>query len=179
MNNLFKKLLDEVIAESAGSGLKFADSRRYDPYKAFMFEVEISGNMTFARAGFQKVSGLKMTTDAIEYREGGDPTTVTKTPGLTKFEPITLERGMSDDMDMWSWACKIFSMDGGTVPDTNARANVTIKLKDRAGAIAKKWEIPEAWVSEYNTGDLDAQGNNVLIEKITLQHQGFRQVSVS
>ena len=67
-----------------------------------------------------------------------------------------------------------YSLTRSTVPDTNARANVTIKLKDRAGAIAKKWEIPEAWVSEYNTGDLDAQGNNVLIEKITLQHQGFR-----
>ena len=176
MKELLKQLLREVSAEARGSGLKFSDSRRYDPYKSFMFEVEISGNMVFARAGFQKVGGLKMTTDSVDYREGGDPTTVTKTPGLTKFDPITLERGMSEDLDMWEWACKIFSEDGTTVADTEARANVTIKLKDRAGAVVKTWIIPDAWVSEYNTGDFDAMGNNVMIEKITIQHQGFRLV---
>lgn len=176
MNKLLEKLLKEVCAVEAGSGLKFSDSRRFDPYKSFRFEVTISGNMTFMRAGFQKVSGLKMTTDVIEYREGGDAPTMTKTPGLTKFDPITLERGMSEDTDMWDFASKTFGEHA--VNDTDARANIIIKLKDRTGNVVKAWEVPNAWVSEYNTGDFDAQGNHVMIEKITIQHQGFRPIAV-
>lgn len=175
---LLEKLVKEYLAESRGSGLTFADSRRYDPYKSFKFEVTISGNMTFARAGFQKVSGLKMETDVVEYREGGDINSITKTPGLTKFDPITLERGMSDDLDMWDWASKLFSMDGAVKPDAECRALLTITLKDRQGTPVKKWEVPECWVSSYETGEFDAMGNNIMIEKITVQHQGFRLIPV-
>lgn len=168
------KLLREALA--SGSGLRFADTERYDPYKSFRFEVEISGNMVFAKAGFQKVSGLKMNTDVIEYREGGDNITVTKTPGLVKFDPITLERGMSEDTDMWDWASKIFHMDE-TSHTQKFRANVKIKLKDcRTGDVVKIWEIPNAWISRYETGEFDATSSNVMIETMELQHEGFKKI---
>lgn len=169
-----KVLRTALCATVHGSGQSFADAGRYDPYKAFRFEVEIAGNMVFAKAGFQKVTGLKMDTEVIEYREGGDSLTVSKTPGLTTFEPITLERGMSTDTDMWDWASKIFDYhDVDQVNSPQFRANVTIKLRDRNGDIAKIWEVPNAWVSSYETGDFDAQGNNVMIERITVQHEGW------
>lgn len=170
------KILREALASGFGSGLKFANTERHDPYKSFRFEVEISGHMVFAKAGFQKVSGLKMETDVIEYREGGDNLTVSKSPGLTKFDPITLERGMSEDTDMWDWASKIFSIDETSHEQVKYRANVKIKLKGRNGAVVKAWEIPNAWISRYETGEFDAMGNNVMIETIELQHEGFKKI---
>jgi phage tail-like protein len=170
------KLIREALASSFGSGLKFANTERHDPYKSFRFEVEISGNMVFAKAGFQKVSGLKMNTDVVEYREGGDNLTVSKSPGLTKFDPITLERGMSEDTDMWDWASKIFHIDETSHSQVKYRANVKIKLKGRNGAVVKAWEIPNAWISKYETGEFDAMGNNVMLETIELQHEGFKKV---
>jgi phage tail-like protein len=167
--------LRKAYANQFGSGQTFADTQRHDPYKAFRFLVEISGNMVFAKAGFQKASGLKMSTEAIEYREGGDSLTVSKTPGLTTFEPITLERGMSEDVDMWEWASKIFSMDEYN-QSNNFRANVKIKLLDREGNVVKTWEVPNCWVSRYETSDFDAQSNNVMIETLELQHEGFKLV---
>lgn len=172
-------ILDRVLrkafgASVHGSGQSFANAERYDPYKAFRFKVELAGNHTFSKAGFQKASGLKMDTDVIEYREGGDSLTVSKTPGLTKFEPIVLERGMSDDPDMWSWASSLF--DFNSVDQSNSpkfRANMKISLMDREGNIVKVWEVPNCWVSSYETGEFDAMGNNVFIEKITVQHEGF------
>lgn len=163
-------------ANTFGSGLTFADTERHDPYKSFRFEVEISGRMVFAKAGFQKVSGLKMETEVVEYREGGDNLTVSKSPGLTKFDPITLERGMSEDMDMWNWASKVFSTSNDDHEMVKYRANVKIKLKGRNGSVVRAWEIPNAWVSRYETGELDAMGNNVMLETIELQHEGFRKV---
>jgi|SRR3712207_186297 len=174
--HILRKMFDIAYADGVthGSGQTFTATGRYDPYKAFRYLVEITGNKNFAKAGFQKVTGLKMTTDVIEYREGGDPLTVSKTPGLTKFDPITMERGMSEDLDMWDWATKLF--DFQIVNQSNSpiyRSNVTIKLLDRNGDIVKVWQVPNAWVSEYSTGDFDAKGNNVMIEKIVLQHEGF------
>lgn len=170
------KLIREALARSLGSGLKFANTERYDPYKSFRFEVEISGHMVFARAGFQKVSGLKMNTEVIEYREGGDNLTVSKSPGLTKFEPITLQRGMSEDTDMWDWASKIFHIDETAHEQTKYRANVKIKLKGRDGRVVRAWEVPNAWISKYETGEFDAMGNNIMIETIELQHEGWRKI---
>lgn len=170
------KILREALASGLGSGQKFADTQRHDPYKSFRFTVEISGHMVFAKAGFQKVSGLQMSTEVVEYREGGDNLTVSKSPGLTKFEPITLERGMSEDNDMWNWASKLFDMDRTEHDTVKYKANVKIKLKDRNGVVVKAWEIPNAWISRYETGEFDAMGNNVMLETIELQHEGFKRV---
>lgn len=168
--NLFRKVF-------AVSGQTFANTSRFDPYKSFRFLVEITGNTVFAKAGFQKVSGLKASTDVTEYREGGDNLTVTKLPGLTKFEPITLERGMSEDRDMWNWAMKVFEVGGnGVVESPLYRANVAIKLLDRDGKIVRHWNVPNAWVSNYETGDLDAMSEGVMIERITIQHEGWSQI---
>jgi phage tail-like protein len=172
-------ILDKLLREAqASSGLTFADTGRNDPYKSFKFEVTISGNMVFAKAGFQKVSGLKMETDVVEYREGGDNNTVSKTPGLTKFDPITLERGQSEDVDMWNWASKLFSLDGDKNADLDPkfRANMQISLKDRNGTIVRTWTVPNCWVSTYETGEFDAMGNNVMIERIIVQHEGFKKI---
>lgn len=169
--NILRKLLKEA---EAVSGLRFADTSRNDPYKSYKFLVEISGNTVFTKAGFQKVSGLKFDTEIVEYREGGDTNTVSKSPGLTKYDPITLERGMSEDGDMWNWAMKVFkagNKNGGSYK--NIRANVLIKLQDRDGEVVKTWRVPNCWVSNYETGEFDAMGNDIMIERITLQHEGF------
>jgi phage tail-like protein len=70
--------------------------QRFDPYKEFKFRVKWDGHYV---AGISKVSALKRTTEVIEHREGGNPNTSRKSPGLTKFEPITLERGVTHDLE--------------------------------------------------------------------------------
>jgi phage tail-like protein len=60
-------------------------------------------------AGVSKVSALKRTTDVVEHREGGDPSTVRKSPGQTKFEAVTLERGVTHDPDFEQWAGKVWN----------------------------------------------------------------------
>lgn len=178
MKNILEKVLREAQAMAYhGSGVKFADTTRFDPYKSFKFDVIISGDTVFARAGFSKVSGLKMESEVIEYREGGDANTVQKSPGLVKYEPLTFERGMSEDNDMYEWANKMheFAL-GDTIATNKYRANIKINLKDTTGTIVKSWEVKNCWVSAYETGELDAQGNNVMIETMTVQHTGFSKV---
>jgi len=69
---------------------------RHDPYKEFKFRVKWDGRIV---AGISKVSGLKRTTEVVSHREGGDPSTSRQSPGRTKFDAITLERGLTEDSD--------------------------------------------------------------------------------
>jgi T4-like virus tail tube protein gp19 len=67
---------------------------RHDPYKQFKFRVTWDGRVV---AGVAKVSALRRTTEVIEHREGGDPSTSRKSPGRTQFQPVVLARGLTHD----------------------------------------------------------------------------------
>jgi len=140
-----------------------------EPYRNFKFLVEIAG---FTSAGFNKVSGLKMTTDVIEYREGGENTTVRKLPGQTKFEPITLERGATQSLEMWDWACQVHKTAGGGSTSIT-RKDITIKLIGKSNKILRSWIVYRTWASEWELGELDAKGNDVVIERVVLQNEGI------
>jgi phage tail-like protein len=77
------------------------NAQRFDPYKNFKFRVKWDGRYV---AGISKVGALKRTTEVVEHREGGDPSTSRKSPGRNKFEAITLERGITHDTDFDAWA---------------------------------------------------------------------------
>src|SRR6202045_5458954 len=86
------------------------NAQRFDPYKNFKFRVKWDGQYV---AGVSKVSSLKRTTEVVEHREGGDPSTGRKSPGRTKFEAITLERGVTHDPAFEQWANKVLTLGAG------------------------------------------------------------------
>lgn len=145
-----------------------------DPYRNFKFEVEIAG---FTRAGFNKIGGLKRTTEVIEYREGGENETPHKLPGQTSFDNVTLERGISFDSDFIEWANSIFNVDqaDGAQGDDDFRRTVTIYLKNKAGQRVVKWTVFRAWPLDDGNEDLDASANDVLKDMITLANEGIKK----
>src|SRR5438093_10807309 len=97
--------------------------KRIDPYKNFKFKVKWDGKYV---AGISKMSGLKRTTELVEHREGGDPNTIRKIPGLTRYEPIILQRGLTHDLEFENWACKVSRFD----PDSGNRSSLPDFRKD-------------------------------------------------
>jgi phage tail-like protein len=73
--------------------------KRFDPYKNFQFRIKWDGRYV---AGVSRISGLRRTTEVIQHREGGDPSSSRKSPGVTEFAPITLERGVTHDPEFES-----------------------------------------------------------------------------
>ena len=76
---------------------------RHDPYKQFKFRVTWDGRVV---AGVTKVGALRRSTEVIEHREGGDPSTSRKSPGRTQFQPVVLARGLTHDTEFENWANK-------------------------------------------------------------------------
>jgi phage tail-like protein len=150
------------------------NTKRFDPYKTYRFLVYF-GTSTTPVAGVSKVSGLKRSSDVIEYKEGGNAITL-KGLGRTKYEPITLERGVTYDSDFESWANAPQVLDKGA-PSTslkNLRQDIRIELLNEAGQPVHRYIIHECWVSEFQgMSDLDASGNGVALEHIKLEHHGW------
>ncbi len=145
-----------------------AAAGRRDPYRNFRFRVEIDG---LTAAGFSEVSIGETVTDVIDYREGNEPTHVRKLPGLQKFANVTLKRGMTASMELYGWHKQILDGDIGA-----ARRNVAVTVLDQSGADAARFIIRDAWPVKYQAGDLNAKGNEVLIELLELANEGIERV---
>jgi phage tail-like protein len=151
------------------------NATRFDPYKNFKFRVKWDGREV---AGITRVSGLRRRTDVIEHREGGDPSTSRKSPGRTKYEPITLERGVTHDSAFEDWANKVWRLgaSGSEVSLKDFRKDVTIELYNEAGQLVIAYRVYRCWVSEFQAlPDLDAGVSAVAIQSITLENEGWER----
>src|ERR1700760_855476 len=148
------------------------NTNRYDPYKSYRFLVYF-GNTTTPVAGVSKVGGLKRSSDAIEYKEGGN-SIILKGLGRTKYDPITLERGLTQDLDFATWANAAQVLDKGS-PRTslkNLRKEVRIDLLNEAGQPVYRFNVHRCWVSEYQAlPDLDAGSTAIALEHIKLENE--------
>jgi phage tail-like protein len=147
---------------------------RFDPYKSFRFLVFFEQSATPV-AGVSKVGGLKRSSDAIEYKEGGNMI-IRKGLGRTKYDAITLERGVTHDKDFEDWANAAQVLDKGVPSQSlkNLRKELRIELLNEAGQPVHRYLVHRCWVSEYQAlGDLDAGGNAVALEHIKVEHEGW------
>ena len=150
------------------------NASRFDPYKNFKFRVKWDGRYV---AGVSKVTGLKRSSDVIDYKEGGNAI-IRKGLGRTKYEPITLERGLTQDLDFADWANAAQILDKGAPSQSlkNLRKELRIDLLNEAGQPVWRFFVHRCWVSEYQAlPDLDAGANAIAIEHLKLENEGWEQ----
>lgn len=152
-----------------------ANPKRLDPYKNFKFRLKWDGKYVF---GASKIR-LKRTTEVVEHRAGGDPSTSHKSPGRTKFDAITLERGLTQDLEFHNWAGRVWNFGsslGSEVSLADFRKDIYLELYNEAGQLVMAYKIYRCWVSEYQAmPDLDANANAIAIEHIKLENEGFER----
>ena len=152
------------------------NATRHDPYKNFKFRVKWDGRYV---AGISKVGGLKRTTEVIKHREGGDPSTSRKSPGRTEYEAITLERGVTHDLDFEQWANKVWNYGSGLGSEVSLqdfRKDIIVELYNEAGQLVQAYKVFRCWVSEFQAlPDLDANANAVAIQTIKLENEGWER----
>src|SRR5215204_4225683 len=153
-----------------------ANPERFDPYKNFKFRVSFGAGYV---AGISKVSSLKRSIEIVEHREGGDPSLSRKSPGRTKYEAITMERGVTHDTEFEGWANKVWNFGSGLGAEVSLkdfRKDVLIDVYNEAGQLVLSYKVFRAWVSEYQAlPDLDANANAVAIQTLKLEHEGWER----
>lgn len=147
---------------------------RYDPYKSYRFLVYF-GASTSPVAGVSKITALKRSSDVIEYKRGGHAI-ILKGLGRTKYEAITLERGITQDHDFITWADAAQRLDKGHAINSlaNLRREIRLQLLNEEGQAVIGYLVHRAWVSEFQAfPDLDAGANAIALEHIKLENEGW------
>lgn len=152
---------------------------RYDPYRNFKFKIKIDNTYV---AGLSKCSALKKTTEMVEWREGGDPSTTHKLPGKTKYDAVTLTAGVTHDTTFEGWANLVNNFQGDAAASLkNFRKDIIIDVFNENGQKAISYKVFRCWVSEYQAlPELDASSNTVMISTVKLENEGWeRDISVT
>ncbi len=133
--------------------------QRADPYRNYNFRVQFDSNN---EGYFIQCSGLGVEVTAIPYREGGDGRTVHQLAGPVKVGEITLRYGLTDSRVLWDW----FSTALTGLPQ---RKQVALILQGPDGAGEKmRFNLVDAWPRKFVGAQLDASGNEIAIESLTL-----------
>jgi phage tail-like protein len=152
-----------------------------DPYKNFKFRLKWDGKYV---VGVSVAAGLERKTEVVEHREGGDPSASLKSPGRTQFEPIVLERGLTHDTVFEDWANQVWKSGAALGSESmlnEFRKDIYLELYNEAGQLVRAYKIYRCWPSEYQAvSKFDANCTSVMIERITLQNEGWdRDASVT
>lgn len=150
------------------------NAHRIDPYKNFKFRVLWDGKTVL---GVSKVGALKRTTEVVKHRDGGDNSTDHKSPGRTTYEGISLERGITHDLEFEKWANLVHQYNGDPAMDlASFRKDLTLEVLNEKGHVAKRYFLYRCWVSEFTSNaDLDANANAILIETLKLELEGWER----
>jgi phage tail-like protein len=152
---------------------------------------------TPAKMGFVSLSGLSVTTEPIAYREGGYNTNVHQIPGQSAFTPITLSKGVMLGQDSnIKWMKRLFSVITPSVTQgvgAGFRCNIDIQVLSHpnpqasTGAAATqaqaetpydqhtslRFKVYNAWITSLSYSNLDAGANTLMVEEMSLVHEGF------
>ncbi len=151
------------------------NTHRHDPYRTFKFQVLIDGKPV---AGLRKMTALKKNTETVSWRTAGDPTHERKMPGSTKYEPVTLEQGLTHDPVFEDWANKVNNIQGDAAMSLkDFRKDIVINVLNLQGSVAISYKLFRAWISEYQAlPDFDAGSTSTIgIQTIKLEHEGWER----
>lgn len=130
-----------------------------DPYRAYNFKLIIQG---VTEGHFTECIGLGVKVEAIKYREGGNNQVVRRIPGRVEYDDVTLRYGLTDSRDLWDW---LMTAVNGEVE----RKNVSVAMLGPEGSEeVLRWDLINAWPSEWRGAPLDALSHEMAIESLVL-----------
>lgn len=137
--------------------------RADDPYAGFRFVVEINGTL---EGGFTEVSGLQAETEVEDRSEGGVNDYTHKLAKQTKYQNLSLKRGLTRDTGLWDWYRRVVS---GRIE----RQTISVILRDASDEEAWRWVFYDAWPVKWSGSGLNASESDVFVESVDFAHQGM------
>lgn len=130
-----------------------------DPYRSYNFKLDING---ISEGHFTECSGLNVKVETISYREAGANQLVRKIPGPVDYAAVTLRYGVTNSRELWDWLMT-------AVEGSVERKNVSIVLLDSSGSSeVMRWNLQDAWPSEWQGAALNATDRAIAIDSLTL-----------
>jgi len=151
------------------------NAHRVDPYKNFKFRVKNEDGRTVL--GVSKVGALKRTTEVLKHRNGNQNSHDSPSPGRSSFDGVTMERGITHDLEFERWANMVHPYAGDPAMDlVNYKQELTLEVMNEKGHVALRYFLHACWVSEFTAvPDLDANANAIAIESLKIELEGWER----
>ncbi|MTI85734.1 MAG: phage tail protein [Firmicutes bacterium] len=143
--------------------------RKGDPYGAYRFRVEIRGIQV---AGFSEIRGLEAETEVEEYREGGVNGYVHRFPGVTRYPPLVMKRGITGDYSLWEWYAGV---NEGNISRKQG-AVILLTRSQRALKEVCRWSFNGAYPVKWIGPEFSSSSNEVAVETLEIIHNGLKLV---
>jgi phage tail-like protein len=136
-----------------------------DPYVGFRFRVEILGLQV---GGFTQVTGIEREVTTEDFREGGRNDYTHKLATVTKYQHLSLNRGIADATELWQWHQDVVN---GKIE----RRQISVVLTDAFGDERWRWVFEKAYPVKWSGTELNATSNAVFVESVEFAHNGFKK----
>src|SRR5713226_1885499 len=122
-----------------------------------------------ALGGFSECSGLEMSLDVEEYREGGRNSEVLQFPTRIKWSKITLKRGIAVSTELWDWHYTF-------VEGKGKRRDGLVILLNNLHVPNNIWYFRRGLPVRYTVSPMNATQNSVAVESLEIAHEGIFQL---
>ena len=113
---------------------------------------------------FSQCSGLEMSFEVYEYREGGNNEVVHRLPGRLQYPNLMLSRGLTNEDALMRWF--------RSVATQAERKEVTLTLS--AGQLQRRWTFAEAYPVRWTGPTVDSNGTSIATETLEIAHAGMQ-----
>lgn len=153
--------------------------------------------------GFAMVTGLAVNNEVVSYREGGMNTHPHYLVGQSSFSPVTFSRGVFYQQNqLYNWqqfihAWNSGAVNGSTSENNDYRCTIGVKILDHPasgssyvadpgstniGTVALPtmklgYVLYNCWPSTFAMTDLNANSSSLLVQQLSVVHEGFRLAS--
>lgn len=131
--------------------------------------ISMSAIFDVALGGFTECSGLEMSLQVEEFREGGNNGRLLRFPTRVNWSNITLKKGIAAGMALWDWH-------NGFTQGTGRRRDGVIVLLTDLHAPNNIWYFRRGLPVKYTGPTLNAMQSSVAIESIEIAHEGILQL---
>ena len=151
-------------------GIVGTPRKRHHKWK---FVIEIEG---IASAAFKTCSELSAEIATVAISEGGR-LTPEKSAGRVTITKITLERGATSELDMWSWFREVADIAANTgLVDDEYKRDIDIVQQDRDGSELVRWRVYRAFPTKFSAGDWDNEADEFRMESVELDFDSFEPI---
>lgn len=143
------------------------------PYSA-TFRVEVDGKEV---GQFTQVSGLELTIDADEIKEGGQNGYVHKVPGRITWPNLILSRGVTQNDMLFSWVNQSGGESFASKGNKVGRSTVAVIMTNQQGKPLRTWDLEGAFPVRWKGPQFSSGGSDQLVEELEITHHGFRSTT--
>jgi phage tail-like protein len=141
-----------------------------DPLVSAWFGIEFQGAVVGA---FRECTGLGSENAVVEEKATGPKGlyVLKKIPGRLKYNNITLKRGLTDSIDMWTWRKQV---EQGDIEA--ARKSGSVVMYDQKSNEIARWNFINAWPCKLTGPSGNAGTNEVAVEELEITVESYERV---